>query len=95
MSLLLFALFVNFFIALVFTGLLTFAYMLLRLAILVRENGTDGIYDWATELQGFVLNNRDPRHLGGQVAPGDTKPVLSPKNSQDERTLDGNDTKTS
>ena len=94
MSLLLFALFVNFFIALFFTGLLTFAYTLIRLAILVRENGTDGIYDWATELQGFVLNSGGPHRFGRQVAPSDTKPALSPKDSQDEKTLDGNDTKT-
>jgi hypothetical protein len=94
-SLLLFALLVNFFIALFLTGLVTSAYMLLRLAILVRESGTDGIYGWATELQGFVLNNRDPHHLGGRVGPSDTKPTLSPRDSQDETTLDGNDTKTS
>lgn len=95
MSLLVFALLINFFIALFFTGLVTFAYMLLRLAILVRESGTDGIYAWATELQGFVLNHRDPHHLGGHVASSDTKPALSPRDSQDETTLNGNDTKTS
>ena len=79
----------NLFIALFFTGILTFAYMLLRLAIQVRERGIDGIYDWATELQGFVLSIGGPPHLSGQAAPSDTKPALSHKDSQDETTLDG------
>ncbi len=58
-------LFVNLFIALSFTGFLTFAYILLRLAILVRERGTDGFSDWAAE--GFVLISGGPPHFVGEV----------------------------
>jgi len=58
-------LFVNLFIALSFTGFLTFAYILLRLAILVRERGTDGFSDWAAE--GLVLISGGPPHFVGEV----------------------------
>lgn len=77
MVFLLSALFVNLFIALFFTGLLTFAYILLRLAILVRERGTDGISDWAAE--GLVLINGGPPHFVGN----DNKPATS--HIQDEK----------
>ncbi|KAF8352049.1 hypothetical protein F5887DRAFT_933719 [Amanita rubescens] len=80
LSFLLLALFVNLFIALSFTGLLTFAYIILRLAILVRERGTDGFSDWAAE--GFVLINGGPPHSVGEVVLDGAKPVTY---AQDEK----------
>jgi hypothetical protein len=95
---LLFALFVNFFMALFFTGLVTFAYLLLRLAILVRERGTDGISGWIAEPQAFVLSNGDPHHVVANDPPptgGDGQTQAIPyMHSEDESTLDEFETKT-
>ncbi|KAM6501125.1 hypothetical protein JOM56_004139 [Amanita muscaria] len=57
LSFLLFALFVNFFTALFITGLVTFAYLLLRLAMLVREQGSAGVSHWVAEIQDFLLHS--------------------------------------
>ena len=57
-SFLLFALFVNFFMALSFTSLVALSYALLRLAMLVRERGTVGISHWIAEIQGYILHPR-------------------------------------
>jgi len=83
LTFLLFALFVNLFISLFFTGLLTFGYILLRLAILVRYRGTDGISDWAAE--GLVLINGGPPHFAGEVMLNSAKPATSHIDAQDEK----------
>ncbi|KAK2460803.1 hypothetical protein APHAL10511_007273 [Amanita phalloides] len=102
LSILLFALFINLFTALFFTGLITFAYVLIRLAILVRERGTDGISGWVIELQEFALGKP---HVVEDTAPASSssKDGALAQNpgtpyayieSHDEKTLDGHETRT-
>ncbi|KAF8635586.1 hypothetical protein AX15_000234 [Amanita polypyramis BW_CC] len=97
LSLLLFALFVNFFLALFFTGLVTFAFLFLRLAIMVREKGTEGISNWFTELQNFILGSPNASHVTGDGPLTDRStsdgafvqatPLAQSINLQDEKTL--------
>ena len=80
MSLLLFALFVNFFMALSFTSLVTLSYALLRLAMLVRERGSAGISYWIAEIQDFVLRS-------GTVVRGDPRGKSSMHGSDSDTTV--------